>query len=117
MAARLNCTEKVYLYVPVGSNGLLDPWSAGGVVRNMSDSVVAVLIPEGAHHLDLRGQNPADPPSVRGARRLHRQNIKKWIKQHWSTSVSHMEDDAHRNRLLPQTMESRLQQVDYDAPE
>ncbi|XP_034248745.1 lysosomal Pro-X carboxypeptidase [Thrips palmi] len=99
----------------VFSNGLLDPWSAGGVVRNMSDSVVAVLIPEGAHHLDLRAQNPADPPSVRGARRLHRQNIKKWIKQHWSASVSHIEDDAYRNRLLPQTTASRLQHVDYDA--
>ena len=29
------------------SNGLLDPWSSGGVVNNVSDSVVAVVIAEG----------------------------------------------------------------------
>lgn len=54
------------------------------MVRNISDSVKAVLIPEGAHHLDLRAQNPADPVSVRGARRVHRQAIRRWVKQHWN---------------------------------
>ncbi|KAK3918120.1 Lysosomal Pro-X carboxypeptidase [Frankliniella fusca] len=89
----------------VFSNGLLDPWSAGGVVRNMSDSVVAVLIPEGAHHLDLRGQDPRDPPSVRGARRLHRQHIRKWIKEHWRLDMhahAAAEHGARENRLLPE---------------
>ena len=37
----------------VFSNGLLDPWSSGGVLWNISDSLVAVIIPEGAHHLDV----------------------------------------------------------------
>ena len=35
------------------SNGLLDPWSSGGVLKSHG-TVVTVVIPEGAHHLDLR---------------------------------------------------------------
>jgi lysosomal Pro-X carboxypeptidase len=31
----------------VFSNGLLDPWSGGGVLHNISDSLVAVIIPKG----------------------------------------------------------------------
>ena len=63
------------------SNGLLDPWSSGGVLKNISESVVAVIIPEGAHHLDLRAKDPNDPPSVRAARDLEKDHIAKWIKQ------------------------------------
>lgn len=37
----------------VFSNGLLDPWSVFGVLHDVSDSVVAITIPDGAHHLDL----------------------------------------------------------------
>lgn len=33
--------------------GLYDPWSVFGVMEDVNDSVVAVIIPEGAHHLDL----------------------------------------------------------------
>ncbi|XP_038055559.1 lysosomal Pro-X carboxypeptidase-like [Patiria miniata] len=63
----------------VFSNGLLDPWSAGGVLKSISDTVVAVIIPEGAHHLDLRSHNKDDPPSVIAARNTEKANIKKWI--------------------------------------
>lgn len=63
----------------VFSNGLLDPCIAGGIVESISDSLVAVLIEEGAHHLDLRVANPADPPSVVEARELEKFYIRKWI--------------------------------------
>ncbi|XP_022084532.1 lysosomal Pro-X carboxypeptidase-like [Acanthaster planci] len=63
----------------VFSNGLLDPWSGGGVLKSISDSLVAVIIPDGAHHLDLRSKNTDDPPSVTAARNTEKANIKKWI--------------------------------------
>ena len=46
------------------SNGLLDPWHAGGVLVNVTDSVAAIIIDRAAHHLDLRNPQPADPQSV-----------------------------------------------------
>ncbi|XP_046435157.1 lysosomal Pro-X carboxypeptidase isoform X1 [Neodiprion fabricii] len=67
----------------VFSNGLLDPWSTGGVLSNVSSSTVAILIPEGAHHLDLRASNPHDPSSVIQTRQIHCNFIKKWIHEHW----------------------------------
>lgn len=44
----------------VFSNGLLDPWSSGGVLSNISSKVVAIVIPDGAHHFDLRGRHTDD---------------------------------------------------------
>lgn len=67
----------------VFSNGLLDPWSGGGVLSNISKTVSAIVIPEGAHHLDLRSSNPADPPSVRKARKFHSDSIHKWLKKYY----------------------------------
>ncbi|XP_014813850.1 PREDICTED: lysosomal Pro-X carboxypeptidase [Calidris pugnax] len=65
----------------VFSNGGLDPWSAGGVTKNISDSLVAIVIPDGAHHLDLRSRNPADPQSVQQARALEICYMKQWIEK------------------------------------
>ncbi len=37
---------------------------------------------QGAHHLDLRASNPADPDSVVVARNIHRLNIRNWLQQY-----------------------------------
>ncbi|XP_034935448.1 lysosomal Pro-X carboxypeptidase isoform X2 [Chelonus insularis] len=66
----------------VFSNGLLDPWSSGGVLRNLSQSALAIVIAEGAHHLDLRSANAADPYSVTVARKFHQHAITRWIREH-----------------------------------
>ncbi|CAG9817007.1 unnamed protein product [Phaedon cochleariae] len=63
----------------VFSNGLMDPWSSGGVLSNVSDRISAVIIPDAAHHFDLRGANANDPGSVREARRFHVKRIHKWL--------------------------------------
>ncbi|NXV51061.1 PCP carboxypeptidase, partial [Uria aalge] len=65
----------------VFSNGGLDPWSAGGVTQNITDSLVAIVIPDGAHHLDLRSRNPGDPKSVQQARALEICYMKQWIEK------------------------------------
>ncbi|XP_046401943.1 lysosomal Pro-X carboxypeptidase [Ischnura elegans] len=63
------------------SNGLLDPWSSGGVLQAPKGSrVISITIPEGAHHLDLRGSNPMDPMTVIETRRLYGKVIQKWIR-------------------------------------
>lgn len=61
------------------SNGLLDPWSGGGVLRSFNDKVDVIIIPEGAHHIDLRADNKLDPASVKEARKFHSKKFKKWI--------------------------------------
>lgn len=63
------------------SNGGLDPWSSGGVTSNISHSLVSIMIPDGAHHLDLRYSNDLDPPSVRAARALEVKYFQEWIKK------------------------------------
>ena len=72
-------TKKVIIQIPFFSNGVLDPWSAGGVLKSLSDSLVAIIIEEGAHHLDLRHSNPKDPPSVIEARKREREYFSQWI--------------------------------------
>ncbi|XP_075148084.1 lysosomal Pro-X carboxypeptidase [Haematobia irritans] len=66
------------------SNGLLDPWSGGGFLQTDNEAIHIIIIPEGAHHLDLRATNPKDPRSVLEARERESSIIAKWIAEyHW----------------------------------
>lgn len=80
------------------SNGLLDPWAAGGVystddptqrsskrydgpmVQNITDNdIIALIIEYGGHHTDLMYSHPADPSCVTKARENEKAYITKWI--------------------------------------
>ncbi|XP_073990696.1 lysosomal Pro-X carboxypeptidase [Rhodnius prolixus] len=61
------------------SNGLLDPWSGGGVTYNVSKTAIAVLIPGASHHLDLRFSNPKDPVEIIEVRKYYKNVIRRWM--------------------------------------
>ncbi|CAG9855549.1 unnamed protein product [Phyllotreta striolata] len=67
----------------VFSNGLLDPWSSGGVLRRINDNIKIVVLPDGAHHYDLRGKNDEDTSSVKMVRSFHAKEIKRWLKKYY----------------------------------
>ncbi|KDP32128.1 hypothetical protein JCGZ_12589 [Jatropha curcas] len=61
------------------SNGLLDPWSGGSVLQNLSETVVALVTKEGAHHIDLRSSTPEDPDWLVEQRATEIKLIEGWI--------------------------------------
>eukprot|EP01025_Chloroclados_australasicus_P033606 TRINITY_DN342_c0_g2_i1.p1 TRINITY_DN342_c0_g2~~TRINITY_DN342_c0_g2_i1.p1 ORF type:complete len:527 (+),score=40.06 TRINITY_DN342_c0_g2_i1:195-1775(+) len=63
------------------SNGQYDPWRYGGITRNISDSVVAIVIPEVGHHCDLMFSTPYDPPGLTNARLQEKAIVKQWIEE------------------------------------
>lgn len=88
----------------VFSQGLLDPWSGGGVfpgeiprinlnkdafvelkkeemIHNITDdgSIISLWIERGAHHLDLFYENEGDPECVKKARLIEEEHIQRWI--------------------------------------
>eukprot|EP00668_Euglena_longa_P040617 GGOE01053483.1.p1 GENE.GGOE01053483.1~~GGOE01053483.1.p1 ORF type:complete len:117 (-),score=15.80 GGOE01053483.1:110-460(-) len=63
----------------VFSYGEFDPWSAGCVRDNLSASVVALFVPQGAHHLDLMFSTPQDPPGLGDVRRAELEHVDQWI--------------------------------------
>lgn len=67
------------LQVSDAAAGLLDPWSSLGVRSSLSSTLPAIVIPEAAHHLDLRGPNRDDPPYVQRARAQEAKYIEQWI--------------------------------------
>jgi len=62
------------------SNGDLDPWTAAGVpAPGPTADLVAALIHQGGHHLDLFFSTEVDPESVRHVREMELTSIAKWI--------------------------------------
>lgn len=92
------------------SNGLRDPWSAGGVLKSLSDTLIAIQIPGACHHEDLRATGklmekhsgnpeskiecllhdrsqfllgPKDPEVLKAARAKEIKIIREWIDNYY----------------------------------
>ncbi|GJQ72873.1 hypothetical protein Trydic_g1521 [Trypoxylus dichotomus] len=79
--AELEYGGKNALYTNViFTNGLLDPWSGGGFLVS-GTTAYAILLPNSAHHQELRASNPSDPPSVVEVRQRIEDIISNWIKK------------------------------------
>jgi hypothetical protein len=60
----------------IGSNGDLDPWTAGGMTRDvLSPSVTVIMLADAARCSDLRAANVNDP----AARELYEEKFRVWI--------------------------------------
>ena len=75
--------------------GGFDPWGAAGVHQNLSDTLTAVFIPNGAHHIDLMFSHPDDTDDIKAARVLELAHIRKWIAEY---AEEEQEQEQRRNR-------------------
>ncbi|KAK4856815.1 hypothetical protein QYF36_021637 [Acer negundo] len=67
------------------SNGLRDPYSSGGVLENISDSIVAVRTVNGSHCLDiLPADKSSDPDWLVKQRKIEVEIIEGWIAKYYS---------------------------------
>ncbi|CAA6672264.1 unnamed protein product [Spirodela intermedia] len=66
----------------VFSNGMRDPWSRGGVLRNISATVVALVTEKGAHHVDFRSATEGDPEWLTQLRSQEVGILQKWIDEY-----------------------------------
>ncbi|TXG49395.1 hypothetical protein EZV62_025270 [Acer yangbiense] len=67
------------------SNGLHDPYSSGGVLENISNSIVALVTQQGSHCLDLMPANQNDPEWLVRQRQRNEEVeiIRNWILQYY----------------------------------
>ena len=80
--ARMQCQGTVVM--PLAPIEPVLPARAGGITHNISDTVVATVIADGAHHLDLMDSNPEDPASVTAARRSHVRHMQRWLDEYYA---------------------------------
>ncbi|TXG73735.1 hypothetical protein EZV62_002314 [Acer yangbiense] len=67
------------------SNGLRDPYSSGGVLENISDSIVAVHTVNGSHCLDILPANKSsDPDWLVKQRKIEVEIIEEWIANYYA---------------------------------
>ncbi|PWA31093.1 alpha/beta-Hydrolases superfamily protein [Artemisia annua] len=59
-----------------------DGYNGGGVLKNISKSIIAIVEPKGAHHVDLRFSTSKDPKWLRDVRKREINIMKDWISEY-----------------------------------
>ncbi|XP_020257554.1 lysosomal Pro-X carboxypeptidase-like isoform X2 [Asparagus officinalis] len=70
------------------SNGLRDPYSSGGVLCNISDTIVAIYTTQGSHCLDILPATPADPEWLIAQRNEEVKIIERWIAEYKANIIA-----------------------------
>lgn len=72
------------------TNGLNDLWSAGSYLEDLSDSILAINMPNGAHHSELRHTNAQnlDTKDVKEAHDEITKILSRWLKEVRSERIS-----------------------------
>ena len=84
------------------TNGDLDPWSVGGITKYVNPDLAVFNIRGGAHHLDLRSANEADPHDVKWVRLQAIDLIKQWNAVYSGNTKSLSEITWSYNEVLQQ---------------
>ncbi|XP_022753784.1 lysosomal Pro-X carboxypeptidase-like [Durio zibethinus] len=66
------------------SNGLRDPYSRGGVLENISESILAVSTANGSHCLDILPERETDPEWLIRQRKIEVKIIKGWMAKYYA---------------------------------
>lgn len=60
------------------------PSLPAGVLHSSSPSITFLLIPDGAHHVDLMYSHEGDTEAIRQARQLELQHMRAWVAGYWA---------------------------------
>ncbi|KAG8639633.1 lysosomal Pro-X carboxypeptidase [Manihot esculenta] len=71
------------------SNGLRDPYSSGGILQNISDTVLAVYTVNGSHALDVLRAEATDPQWLIKQRKTEVEIIKAWIAKYYADLLAY----------------------------
>ncbi|XP_057781886.1 uncharacterized protein LOC131000130 [Salvia miltiorrhiza] len=66
------------------SNGLQDPYSSGGVLKDINKSIVAVTTVNGSHCVDIPPASETDPEWLITQRKIELQNIEGWLATYYA---------------------------------
>ncbi|CAK9158770.1 unnamed protein product [Ilex paraguariensis] len=66
------------------SNGLRDPYSSGGVLEDLSDSLLAIYTVNGSHCLDILPADVSDPQWLIKQRKIEVEIMEGWIKKYYA---------------------------------